>query len=536
MRTALWMVLALLMLAMTATSCSDDSSTGGQPEITGVKILSSDTLNYSYDNYYTKAGAGTLIAIMGNNLGNAREVTINGQSVFINPTLNTDHSIVVTIPTEENGFKLSSFDSAIPDEIQVTTNGGTATFAFKVTAPGPQLQTLVADYPRNAGDTLTLKGLNLVDINDMYITDLQAAQLDTTTWTTVGGNHTAVTKYFDISQDHHLNSNQAYETSSVVGAIVPENAPDSGTLVVECAAGTTYIAYYRLPGKPVISSVSSDMPQIGETLIITGREFVQPEVKYGDIELKAGEFSVSATQDTVYVPFKKKPAEGSPTTLTVTTPGGTASADRFYDYSTLLTTFDGDATDNGWGPNASYVDGGTADGKYCLFDFHESQSWWGTMCFFRKDWSGNSFAFSNNIPATATADELYFAYEVEDEGDFNNGSFWGYLRYTLFPLGDAENQYDNFAWPQGGYDASPQVGSFPDGPVCQDFNGVAHKNKWYRAIVPLSKFACYVGKTMSQIRTIGLDQFRIMNINQSTTEGNVKVKIDNVRVIYLPKK
>ena len=136
MRTALWMVLALLMLAMTATSCSDDSSTGGQPEITGVKILSSDTLNYSYDNYYTKAGAGTLIAIMGNNLGNAREVTINGQSVFINPTLNTDHSIVVTIPTEENGFKLSSFDSAIPDEIQVTTNGGTATFAFKVTAPG----------------------------------------------------------------------------------------------------------------------------------------------------------------------------------------------------------------------------------------------------------------------------------------------------------------------------------------------------------------------------------------------------------------
>ena len=54
--------------------------------------------------------------------------------------------------------------------------------------------------------------------------------------------------------------------------------------------------------------------------------------------------------------------------------------------------------------------------------------------------------------------------------------------------------------------------------------------------MPLSKFACYAGKTMSQIRTTGLNQFRIMNINQSTTEGNVKVKIDNVRVIYLPKK
>ena len=40
---------AFLLLTV---SCSDKDSAGGQPEITGVKILTNDTINYSYDEYY----------------------------------------------------------------------------------------------------------------------------------------------------------------------------------------------------------------------------------------------------------------------------------------------------------------------------------------------------------------------------------------------------------------------------------------------------------------------------------------------------
>ncbi len=65
-------------------------------------------------------------------------------------------------------------------------------------------------------------------------------------------------------------------------------------------------------------------------------------------------------------------------------------------------------------------------------------------------------------------DELYLTMNVYDAGDYNNGSYWGYLRYLIQPLGDAENQYDNFEWPDGGYDSNPQVGKYPDGPVLQD--------------------------------------------------------------------
>ena len=125
---------------------------------------------------------------------------------------------------------------------------------------------------------------------------------------------------------------------------------------------------------------------------------------------------------------------------------------------------------------------------------------------------------------------------VYDAGDYNNGSYWGYLRYLIQPLGDAENQYDNFGWPDGGYDANPQVGKFPDGPVLQDINGKFYKKKWYRAVVPLSKFNCYAGKDFSAIKSVGLNQFRIQSINQSTTSGKLDVKFDNIRVIYIPKK
>lgn len=524
------MLLLLVVSSSVLTSCKDDDSASGTPEITGVRV----TDPTKADSLFTKSSANSMIAIMGNNLAGATAVYINDQSVYLNSTYNTDHSIIVTIPSEENGFKLSAFNSDVPDEIKVVTSHGTATYSFKITAPYPKFNRIEGLYPREAGDTLKLYGVNLVDIESMYITDAMTGVLDTTVWTTVPGNHTAIEKHYDITQNHHLNSDtKAYETTSVVGAIVPAAAPDSGSLVIECAAGKVYLPYYKRPGKPFISSVSTDMPEIGETMYITGRDFVQVEsVKYGDVTLTSGEFTTSASEDTIYIPFKKKPTSGSGTTITITTPGGTVSSGNFYDYATILTTFDGDATDNGWGPNASYIDAGNADGKYAQISVaKEYQQWWGTMIYFRKDWSGNMFSFSDNIPSTATADHLYLAMEVYDaNSDYNNGTFWGYVRYMIQPKGDAENTYDNFK----GDDYATQLGKFPDGPVLQDISGVNHKNKWYRAIVPLSKFACYTGKTLSDIKTIGLDQFRIQSINQATFAGKIDVKFDNIRVIYIP--
>ena len=522
------------ILSSGLVACSDKDSGGGQPEITGVKILSSDTLNYSYDKYYTKAGPGSMLAIMGNNLGGALKVFVNGQELSFNTTMNTDHSIIITVPTEEKGFKLSSFDSSIPDEIRVVTGGGTATYGFKITAPGPQLQRIQALYPRKAGDVINLYGLNLLDIEKAYITDLTVEEIETSEEETIGGNHVDISNLETVVQDHHLNSNNAYVTTSQLKFTMPQVSFSVGTLVLECVSGKTYIPFYTVPGQPTITAITSDMPQIGENLVITGTEFVQVEsVQYGNVTLTSAEFSVNAEETQITIPFNKKPAAGSNATLTVTTPGGKATVDRFYDHSTILTTFDGDATDNGWGPNATFTDSKTADGIFAHINVPtEYQQWWGTMVYYRKDWNGNSFPLSENIPATATADEVYLAMNVyNDHSDFQNGVYTGYIRYMIQPIGDAENQYDiPFEW-----DEYPTAITFGE-TVLGDINGEAPVGCWYRHVLPLSKFACYQGKTYGEIVTIGLNQFRIQSINQGTGAGKVDVKFDNVRVIYIPAK
>jgi len=530
-------MLFLALLSVTFVGCKDDdSSSGGQPEITGVKILTSDSINYSYDNYYTKAGPGTMLAVMGNNLGGALHVYINDQELSFNTTMNTDHSLIVTIPSEADGFKLSAFDSAIPDEIRIVTGGGTATYNFKVTAPGPQLQRVQAIYPRETGDTLRLHGLNLVDVEKVYITDAQAALLDTTVWTEVPGTHYEITDYFDIVKDHHLNtSNNSYETTSVLGAIAPAEVPDSGAIVIECAAGTTYFAFYKRPGKPTITVISNDMPQIGEDLIIKGTEFVQVEsVSYGDVTLTSDQFTVNDEENQITIPFALKPSNGSGTTLTVTTPGGTVSTESFYDYTTILTTFDGDATDNGWGPNAVYEDSGTADGIYGRINVTDyGSNWWGTMIYFRKDWSGNSFPLSGNIPASASAQDIYLAMNVYNASDpYSIPTFSGYIRYMIQPIGDSENYYDNgFQWE----DPYPEAWSFAR-PVLADIDDNTPVGQWYRHVVSLDNFACYQGLTYGEIVGVGLNQFRLMEFNQGPNQADVDLKFDNIRVIYIPSK
>lgn len=523
--------LLLAFCTFSLTSCSDSDSASGTPEITGVRSCNPEKA----DSLFSKASPGQQLAVIGHNLGGVLKVYINDQEAYFNPTMNTDHSVIVTVPTEKNGFVLTAFDSTLKDEIRVETTHGTAVYAFKITAPYPSISRIQAAYPRESGDVINIHGLNLLDIEKAYFTDITAEELNETKWETIGGKHVDISGIKTIVKDHHLNDmTNAYETVSQLEFIMPDVPYSTGTLVIECAAGIAYIPFYKVPGQPVIFGVSSDMPQIGETLVITGREFVQVEsVKYGDVALTADQFTVSESEDSIYVDFQQKPAGGTDATLVVTTPGGSAVVERFYDTSTILTTFDGDATDNGWGPNASYEDSGTADGVFAHFDVpEEAQQWWGVMIYFRKDWSGNSFPLSDNIPETATADEVYFAVNVFNNGsDYNNGSFWGYVRYMFQPIGDAENQYDlHLDW--ASYE--DQIPIF-DGVVLADVNSQAPVGKWYRHVLPLSKFACYQGKTYAEIKTIGLNQFRLQSINQSTTRGKIDVKFDNARVIYIPK-
>ena len=177
-----WLLMAMAaLMVVSLTSCKDDEEGMGTPVITAVR--SCDPAKA--DSTFTKAGAGSLIAIIGQNLAHVQKVYINDQQVYFNPTMNTDHSVVVTIPTEDKGFKLTAFNSDLKDEIRVETSHGTAVYSFKITAPWPSISRIQGIYPRQAGDVLNVYGLNLVDLEQVYFTDLTAEQLDTTEWETV---------------------------------------------------------------------------------------------------------------------------------------------------------------------------------------------------------------------------------------------------------------------------------------------------------------------------------------------------------------
>ena len=144
-------------------------------------------------------------------------------------------------------------------------------------------------------------------------------------------------------------STLAYETESEIEVTLPSDVPETGTLIIETAAGPAYMAFSVLPDKPTILNFSSDMPQIGEDIFITGRDFVNvAQVNFGNVEWNASELKVSETQDTIFLNFKDRPKNIQGAELSVTTIGGTSSAKHFYDTSTLVTDFDGVGIQDGY--------------------------------------------------------------------------------------------------------------------------------------------------------------------------------------------
>ena len=535
MKKSVLMTALMAVISLGFMACSDSDSGGGQPEITGVRVCDPAKA----DSLFTKSSQGQVIAIIGNNLGGATAVYINDQKVGFSTTMNTDHSIIVTVPSEKNGFKLTAFNSDLKDEIRVETSHGTAVYAFKVLGAAPVLQRIQGSYPRSAGDILNIYGLNLYSIEKMYFTDVTAEELSTTKWETVPGNHVEVADYNVVKQDRYINSSQNYEVSSQLSLITPNLSFDEGSLVIECAAGIVYIPYTKLPGKPVISSINTDMPIPGTELVIKGREFVQVEsVVFGNITLTADDFKVAESEDEIRIAFtnEMKPTAGSGTSLTITTPGGKAIQDYFYVYDGVILNFEPDyATDNGWGPNGELRPQATSDnipftsdGQYWRLKASDGGwNWWNTMCYFRKDWNGNTFSLPgfDLIPANTSTDEVYLAMEVWDNNTDFGEAQWPFIHYQIQTTGDANTYvFENFIQNDGVYKEK----------ALRAIDNTQPKEQWYRHVTALSNFSGWTGKTYSDVVADGINQIRLMHMNWTGTPSSIDIMFDNVRILYIP--
>jgi hypothetical protein len=145
---------SLLLLFMAAgmaglySSCTKDGASGstGTPRVSYVRI----TDPASADSLLVGAGQGSLVAIVGENLGNTVEIWFNDQKAVLTPTYITDKNILVTVPTQ------------IPTEItnklkMVFTDGSTLEHDFKLEVSEPLIGGMVNEYALD-GEVATIKG------------------------------------------------------------------------------------------------------------------------------------------------------------------------------------------------------------------------------------------------------------------------------------------------------------------------------------------------------------------------------------------
>jgi hypothetical protein len=129
------------------SGCSkDDLPNGGNPRITFVRV----TRPAAADSLLTTAGQGDMIAIMGENLGDARAIWFNDLPAVLTPTFITSTSIITRVPAE------------IPTDITnkmriVFGNGQELVHDFTVDISKPEITGMLSEYG-NPGDVATITG------------------------------------------------------------------------------------------------------------------------------------------------------------------------------------------------------------------------------------------------------------------------------------------------------------------------------------------------------------------------------------------
>ncbi len=137
-------VVLIAVIGLSTNSCKKEVA--GDPEIFYVRVTDPDRS----DSLMIGAYMGNLIAIIGQNLGDVREIWFNDQQATLNPTYITSTTIIVGVP--------SSVPSVVTDKMKlVFADGDELLYDFKVNVPGPQLTGIKCEYVPD-GETVVLTG------------------------------------------------------------------------------------------------------------------------------------------------------------------------------------------------------------------------------------------------------------------------------------------------------------------------------------------------------------------------------------------
>jgi hypothetical protein len=229
------LLFVIVIAGLVQLACKKNSSGGGQPVVKDVRSVTPAEA----DSFFTSALPGTLIVIQGSGFSGLQAVYFNDTAADFNPVYATNTNIIVTIPATA---QTAATNPNVPSLIKIVTSHGTVTYPFTLYIPSPVINAIALD---NTGTILYITGTNLQAIQK--ITFPIGSSSDTATSWTVNSTFTQIT------------------------AGVPTGTVHKDSVRVYCIFGTGSFPY---PPPAVIASVSNENGLAGDTLTITGSNFI----------------------------------------------------------------------------------------------------------------------------------------------------------------------------------------------------------------------------------------------------------------------
>ena len=196
-----YFLLSLLMvLGMASCNKKDYKPTGGSgvPTVTRVRLTSkTDTIKavehritldsssvyndrrvVPFDSTITEGRLNTQYAILGTNLLTTSKISINGVSVYFQPGLVTDNSIIFTIPDNV------PFGPSQSNKISIVTQNGTVDYTFSIKQPPPVIESF-NPVAAGEGEIVTIKGRVFNSVTTVKFDDVPAQIVGTPSTTEI---------------------------------------------------------------------------------------------------------------------------------------------------------------------------------------------------------------------------------------------------------------------------------------------------------------------------------------------------------------
>jgi hypothetical protein len=152
-------IVPMVLAGALLSSCDDDDlvENGGEPVVYYIRVTSPE----SSDSLIVSAFLGNLVAVMGDNLADARQIYFNDKEAVLSPTFVTPTSILVTVPNDapvdiNNKMKI------------IFKDGSELVHDFIVSIPPPEVQYMDLEYVPD-GETAYINGLYFFDVTPVEV-------------------------------------------------------------------------------------------------------------------------------------------------------------------------------------------------------------------------------------------------------------------------------------------------------------------------------------------------------------------------------